>query len=45
MPIEVHLLEEARVVLVLKESVKTFVLVLVAAERKGDSKVAEIVQR
>ena len=45
MPMEVHTLEEARVVLVLKESAKTFVLVLVAAGRKGDSKVAEIVLR
>ena len=43
LPIEVHLLEEARVGLVLKESVTTFVLVFVAAERKEDSKVAEIV--
>ena len=45
MPMEVHPLEEARVVLVLKESVKTFVLVLEAAGKKGDSKVAEIVLR
>lgn len=43
LPIEVHLQEEARVGLVLKESVTTFVLVFVAAERKEDSKVAEIV--